>query len=114
MTIAAIAYPCLLVAGAGLSVWYVLRTRSTVACAALVYALVAISLNFASIWTHVGNGQRGTFELFVVLAVLAVTTPHGPRLRWARATFWVAAAAYIAVGSFQSAAIRHAIAALVW
>jgi hypothetical protein len=77
---AAITYPCVLAVGLGVAVISLTRQVTPVAIAATLYGLLAVSLNYAAIWVHVGNGQRGTFELFIALGLLAVT-PHS-RAKW--------------------------------
>jgi hypothetical protein len=52
--------------------------------AALVYAIVAVSLNYEKIWSHLPSGERGTFELFVCLLLLLLTRRDGPA--WSRRT----------------------------
>jgi hypothetical protein len=46
--------------------------------AAAVYALVAVSLNYEKIWSHLPSGERGTFELFICLLLLLLTSRAGP------------------------------------
>ena len=63
--------------------------------AATIYALVAVSLNYDQIWSHLPSGERGTFELFVCLLLLLLESKERPV--WTRHTltgFFVVVAAY--------------------
>jgi hypothetical protein len=107
---AAIAFPVLLAGGLILSVVLVFVAPSPTTVAALVYALIGICLNFRAIWVHVANGQRGTFEVFVMLALSSVTFRTYPRpVRAGLVGFWCAAAAYVFFLTFDAAFIRSAL-----
>jgi hypothetical protein len=83
---------------------------SATSVAALVYALIGICLNFPAIWVHVGNGQRGTFELFLMLALSTAAFRTYPRaVRAGLVGFWCAAAAYVFFLTFDAAVIRSAL-----
>jgi hypothetical protein len=61
-------YPVVLIATGGVA-WLVRRALPRPIAVALgVYVLLALSLTFPVIWVHVANAQRGTYEMFVVLA----------------------------------------------
>jgi hypothetical protein len=78
----------------------------------MVYGALAVSLNFRQIWIHVGNGQRGTFELFVALALLSMSVPAEHRwMRWCRSAFWTGAAVYVFWGAFDARLVRDALVA---
>jgi hypothetical protein len=78
--------------------------------AAVVYGLIAVALDYQMIWVHVGNAQRGTYELFVLLALSAVTVRVLPSwLRWSQRLFWVASAAYVFFGAAEAEALRAAL-----
>jgi len=104
---AAIVYPLLLMCGAGLAVVGALTAWSAPAAAALVYASIALCLNFESIWVNVGNGERGTFEMFVMLLIVTLQMRSLRRpLPLIAAAFWTAAAAYIFFFGFDAEFIR--------
>ena len=88
---AAIAFPVLLAGGFLLSVVLAFVAPSATSVAALVYALIGICLNFPAIWVHVGNGQRGTFELFLMLALSTAAFRTYPQaVRAGLVGFWCA------------------------
>ena len=100
-------YPLLLMCGAGLAVVGALTAWSAPAAAALVYASIALCLNFESIWVNVGNGERGTFEMFVMLLIVTLQMRSLRRpLPLIAAAFWTAAAAYIFFFGFDAEFIR--------
>jgi hypothetical protein len=88
-------YPLLLTALLLLAVWTLVVRPGPVAAAAVVYALVAVSLNVRKIWHAVGNGERGTFESFLVLLLAVLPFRDLPRsLRLALVGFAAAAFVY--------------------
>lgn len=61
-------YPAVLICVGGVA-WFVRRALPRPVAVALgVYVVLALSLTFPVIWGHVGNAQRGSYEMFVVLA----------------------------------------------
>jgi hypothetical protein len=113
---AGIWFPSLLIAGFAIAVWMTVRRPGPVAAAAALYGLMAISLTYDKIWEHIGNGQRGTFELFLMIAIVSLTeTARLSRgLRIALAAFWSATAGYVFIGAFDARYIRDAIGALLF
>ena len=107
---AGIVYPLLLIAGLLIAVAMVLTSPSAAGAAALVYAAIAVCLNFPAIWVYVNNGQRGSYELFVMLALctLGIRSYSRP-LRAALWGFWLCTAAYVFFFTVDAAAIRSAI-----
>jgi hypothetical protein len=104
---AAIAYPLLLVGGLVLATALAARAPTPLNVAAVLYGILAICLNFKYIWVHVGNGQRGTYELFVMLALSSVAVRgYPPRLRIGVWAFWGAAAAYVFLAGLDASYIR--------
>jgi hypothetical protein len=100
-------YPIVLIAGALLAVTFALTSPSAVAFAAVVYAGVAVSLKFASVWILVGNAERVTFEMFVTLALLSTGMQSRSRaLRASVLTFWAGTALYVFAGSYQAEYLR--------
>lgn len=108
---AGIAYPLLLTGGCALACALAARRRDPIHIAAAVYGLLAISLNYEAIWIHVGNGVRGTYELFLMLivATLAWRSCSTP-IRAGLAAFWIGAVVYIALFGQDADAIRAALA----
>jgi len=86
-TNAAVVYPPLLMAAGVLAVWALFKTRSALALAATVYAVMAVSLNYAKIWMHVPSGERGTTELFLTLLLLALVH-HKTQPSLSRCILW--------------------------
>ena len=81
----------------------------TTAVAAVAYGVLAVSMNYRYIWEHVGNGQRGSFELFITLGLcLLAWRSYSPPLRYALGGFWIGAVWYTAFGAFDAAALRVA------
>jgi hypothetical protein len=104
---AAIAYPALLIGGFLLAAALAISAPSAVNIAAFLYACLAVSLNFEFIWNHVSNGQRGTYELFIMLALSCLAIRTYPRvLRAGLTVFWCAAGLYVFFGSFDASYIR--------
>jgi hypothetical protein len=106
----ALVYPLVLSAGLGVALFAWWRTRSMLALIAVVYGLVAVSLNHTKIWVSVPSGERGTIELFLTLLVFAITTretnPDTPRpvMR-----LFIALAVYSALFSPEAHLVRSAL-----
>jgi len=108
---AAITYPLLLAGGFGLAIALVIALPNATHIAAVVYAVIAISLDFPAIWVHVGNAQRGTYELFVMLALSSVTIrTYARSIRVGLIAFWTAAALYVFFFAFDAGYIRSVFA----
>jgi hypothetical protein len=106
---AAVYFCALLVAGFALALFAAVRSKSAPAAAAAIYGALALSLTYDSIWLHVGNGQRGTYEMFLALALVTATTTRPSRaMKLALGVFWAASAGYVFYGSFDSILIRLA------
>jgi len=105
-----IAYPLLLGAAFVLAVSFAWKRPGPIAAAAVIYAGMAVSLKYGQIWSHIINGQRGTYEVFVALALLSVGVGTQPRvLRAALFAFWMGAAAYVLYAGFDAEYIRNAV-----
>jgi len=103
-------FPLVLVCGAAVAVAVAVEQTSSTAVAGVMYALVALSLAYESIWVHVGNAQRGTYELFLVMALISFRIRAYPRaLQGGLAVFWSASAAYVFWGAFDAEYIRSAV-----
>jgi hypothetical protein len=102
-------YPLVLIAAFVLSLVFIWHRPSAVNVAAAVYAIIAISLNYEKIWVHVGNGQRGTYEVFVMLALSSMAQPRSRAVLACAALFWALTAWYVFFGAFDARLIRSAI-----
>ena len=110
---AAIWYSALLLGAAAVSIALVSRVERALGGAMVLYTLIAISLSYPVIWVHVGNGQRATFEMFVMLALASVTYRDYPRpLQWGLVAVWTGAGLYLLYGAFDAASAR--VALLPW
>jgi hypothetical protein len=109
MARAGLIYPVLLVTATVIAGLFTVRSpQGGLSIAALAYAVAALSLNYRRSWVDVGNSERVTYELFVVLAVLAVGIPNCPRLlRIALIGFWCATGAYTLYGAYDAEVIRR-------
>jgi hypothetical protein len=89
--------------------------RTPLAWATVVYGTIAVSLNYAGIWVHVGNGQRGTYELFVLVALSTVTLVGRSRAwRIGAMAVWALAGAYVFWLGLDAASIRESILSAIW
>jgi hypothetical protein len=107
---AGIWYPVVVTTGLFVGIALAVVRPSVSSIAAMLYGLVAVSLNYSSIWVHVGNGQRGTYELFIMLALSAVSCRSLPKLiRISLLVFWSVSAVYVTFLAFDAAFIRYAL-----
>jgi uncharacterized protein YhhL (DUF1145 family) len=109
MTVPGIALTVLLVGAFAVATVLALRRPSALTISAAVLAVMAVSLN-DYVWTHVSDGQRLTYEVFVLLALVspaAAAASRGTRLMLYG--FWAAAAWYVFFGSFDAAFVREAL-----
>ena len=107
MSLAGLTYPVVIIGGLALATTLVLTCPSAINVAALCYAIMAISLNFQTVWLHVGNGQRGTYELFLMLALSSVAVRSCPNgLRAGLIGFWSLTAAYVFWCAYDATYIR--------
>ena len=107
---AAIWYPIVMTGGVVLAVALSIRSASAASLAACGYGVIAVSLNFESIWGGVGTGVRDTFELFVFIAAASLGwRRYSLALRSGIVTFWAAAAAFVFLGSAEATSIRAAL-----
>lgn len=107
---AGVLYPILVCCGLGVGAVAVAIRPGPASVSAVLYGLIAISFTYGSIWVHVGNAQRGSYELFIALALVFIGTDRSSRgLWWAPVTFWTSAAFYVFFGGFDADFIRNAI-----
>ena len=93
---AAVWLPILLTLGWLLAVGAVLIRRTPLTIAAALYATVAISLNYDNVWVHTRNGERVTYEMFILLAL--ISSEFASRSKFWRTSilaFWGLAVVYV-------------------
>ena len=74
------------------------------------YALMALSFTHLTVWSHVGNGQRASYEVFVLLAVATVSYHrYSPPLKATLAACWAGAGLYLLFGAHDVHMIRSAL-----
>lgn len=103
-------YPVVLIATAGIA-WFVRRALPRPAAVALgVYVVLALSLTFPVIWGHVANAQRGSYEMFVVLAAGgASASTHSRSHRAAILAGAVLSLLFVLFGAHDALLIREAL-----
>jgi hypothetical protein len=102
-------YPFLLIGALAAALVQAVRRLTALSAAAVLYGVMAISLAYPKVWSHVANAQRGTFELFLVLALVSVEARHETRgIRWGMAAFWIGTAIYVFFGAHDADFVRHA------
>jgi hypothetical protein len=106
---AGIWYPILLIGALAAAVVQAAKRWTALSVAAVLYGVMAISLAYPKVWSHVANAQRGTFELFLVLALVSLEARHDARsIRWGMAAFWIATTIYVFFGAHDADFVRHA------
>ena len=91
----AMVFPLILTAALVLALALVYTRPGPIEIAAVVYAGIAVSLNYGKIWSHLPSGERGTFELFLCLLLLLLESRGRPAwIRQTLAGFFVSLAAY--------------------
>jgi len=104
---AGIAYPLLLVGGFSITIAFAIAYPGPLAFAAVLFATMGISLKYDGVWSHVINGQRVTYETFLMLALLSLGIGTcSRRLRAALLVFWIGAAAYVFLAGVDAEYIR--------
>lgn len=109
---AGVVFSVLVISAFALSMSASIRKPGAVVVAAVVYAVMAISFTYDQVWVHVGNAQRGTYELFVALALTSVGLRSGSRtLQPGLYAFWLATAVYVFFLAYDADRIRGAVMA---
>jgi hypothetical protein len=107
-------FPLLLLYASALAVWLMAETRSAAAAAAILFAVLGLSLKYTMVWVHVGNAQRVTFELFTMLALLSIPMRRYSRaLRTSLVVLWAASAIYTFWLAHDAENVREALISLV-
>ncbi len=111
MTRAGIAFPLLVIAGIVLAAVVAIKRPGPVALAGLVYAALAMTFNYRSVWLDIGNAQRLTIDLFLSLALAwaSLRRHEAPRLWLVLAGFWIASAVYLLFGTYNVPETQRAI-----
>jgi hypothetical protein len=103
-------YPPLLIAALVVSVYLLWQRRDGLAAAIVGYACVAVSLNYTAIWANVANGERGTYELLLLLLVAAVSTGQVMRhTRVVLGAFLVCLSLYLWLASADAATVKYVV-----
>jgi len=108
--LAAVWFPPLLmlVSTVAFSLWT--QVGRHIGLALVGYGLMALSLTFPNVWGHIGNAQRTSYEVFILLALAAVITPSlSPRSRRLILLCWIVSAVYILYGAYDGLNTREAI-----
>jgi hypothetical protein len=91
----ALLFPWIVVAALMLAVSLLAVRRGPLELAAVGYGLIAVSLNYEKIWSHLPSGERGTFELFLCLLLLLLEGRQQPAwVRPALSAFFVVLLGY--------------------
>ncbi len=103
-------YPVVLLVTGGV-IWRLRQALDRrVALALGVYVVLSLSLTFPVIWGHVGNAQRGSYEMFLLLFAGAAAAPAwSPRDRAVLAACVVLCAAFILFGAHDALETRDAL-----
>jgi hypothetical protein len=103
-------FPMVIGCGVALALIAAIRQPSPIAMAGLVYAALAICMNFRAIWIHVGNAERITIDLFFTLALLSASMPRESRaLVRTMTAFWCTTGLYMCVGTYNSTETLRAV-----
>jgi hypothetical protein len=103
-------YPLLLTLSLTLAVCVLWVRRGPLELAAVLYGVIAVSLNYDKIWHHLPSGERGTVELFLCLFLILLT--NGTRPTWigrALTVLFVLLAAYTFAVGPEAATSRAAL-----
>jgi hypothetical protein len=133
LSVAGRVFPVILAMALVVSVALFVMRRDGLSGAAVVASLIAVSLDYPHVWSHVANAERVSFDAFILLlAIFATVVPgsNGVRagdgsgvartadtpaagaagLRWQRAmllTFFAATAVYTVFYGFDAPLVRH-------
>jgi hypothetical protein len=106
--------PVLLAGASGLAIWLALKAKSAAGVAAILFAGVALSLNYPAVWVHENNAQRVTFDLFIMLALLSVAWHRYPAaLRASVIVFWAMSGGFVFWLAHDADYVRQAVTGLV-
>lgn len=107
---AGIAFSLLLIGGSALSLALAWARRDAANVAALIYAIMAICLS-EKVWLFVGNAERVTYELFLMLALSFLTIrAYSKPLQRGLIAFWSCSVVYVFFLTYDASYIRSALA----
>jgi len=91
----------------------VVKRRTALTIAAAVYATIAVSLNYAFVWVHTRNGERVTYEVFILLALCSAQFASTSRLwRAGIIGFWALSGFYVFWVGFDASFFRDTLLSL--
>jgi hypothetical protein len=102
------------------SAWFfavavLVKRRTPLTIAAAAYATIAVSLNYAMVWVHTRNGERVTYEVFILLALCSAQFASISRLwRSGIIAFWALAGFYVFWVGFDASFFRETLLAPFW
>jgi hypothetical protein len=101
----------ILLVGVCLAALPVARASGRVIGAALaLYAIMALSFTHLTVWSHVSNGQRASFEVFLLLALATLSyRRQSTAIKATLATCWAASALYLLLGAHDVLLTRSAL-----
>lgn len=111
MVLSAIFFPLLLMAVFAIGLYQLWTRPSALAIAVVAYGLGAVSLNYAAVWLHVGNGERATYELFLlsIVLLLSIVGVATQRTRLLVQGFMACALLYLWFASVDATLVRYVV-----
>jgi hypothetical protein len=89
--------------------------RSALTAAAALYATIAVSLNFVMVWVHTRNGERVTYEVFILVALCSsMLSPRSRLWRIGLTSFWALAGYYVFWVGFDAFFYRETLLSPFW
>ncbi len=110
---AAVWLPVVLTSAWLFAVAVVVKRRTPLTMAAAAYATIAVSLNYALVWVHTRNGERVTYEVFILLALCSAQFASTSRL-WRAGVigFWALSGFYVFWVGFDASFFRETLLSL--
>ena len=89
--------------------------RSALTVAAAIYATIAVSLNYGMVWVHTRNGERVTYETFILLALCSSCLFSRSWIwRVGIGSFWALAGYYVFWVGFDAEFYRQTLLSPIW
>ncbi len=102
--------PVLLTSAWLFAVAVLVKRRTPLTIAAAAYATIAVSLNYTMVWVHTRNGERVTYEVFILLALCSAEFASRSRLwRAGILAFWALSGFYVFWVGFDAWFFREAL-----
>jgi hypothetical protein len=96
-----------------LAVAAVVKRPTPLTIAAAAYATIAVSLNYTMVWVHTRNGERVTYEVFILLALSSAQFASTSRLwRVGIIGFWALSGFYVFWVGFDASFYRETLLSL--